>query len=136
MPGVNYLAVLVAAILNMVIGAVWYSPALFGKRWMELTGFRHEEAQKRMAGARRAYALTFVGSLLMAYALARILWYAQAQSVIAGALIGLLAWVGFVATTHGANYLFEGRPLWLYGLNTGYPLVSLVVMGAVLAAWR
>lgn len=136
MAGINYLAVLVAAIINMVIGAIWYSPSLFGKNWMEMAGIRPEDAQKRAAGARRAYSWTFVASLLMAYALARILWYAGPQSVIGGALIGLLAGLGFVATTVGANYLFEGRPCRLYAINTGYPLVSLIVMGALLAAWR
>ncbi len=136
MAGVNYLAVLVAAIANMVIGALWYSTSLFGKRWMELVGIRPEDAEKRAAGARRAYSWMFVASLLMAYALARILWYAKIQSLCGGAAIGLLAWLGFVATTMGANYLFEGRPCRLYTINAGYPLVSLIVMGAILAAWR
>ena len=136
MAGVNYLAVLVAAIINMVIGAIWYSHSLFGKNWMELAGVRPEDAEKRAGGARRAYSWTFVASLLMAYALARILWYAGPQSAIGGGMIGLLAWLGFVATTVGANYLFEGRPCRLYAINTGYPLVSLIVMGAILAAWR
>ncbi len=136
MTGVNYLAVLVAAILNMVIGAFWYSPALFGKSWMELMGWKPEDAQKRMAGARQAYAVSFIASFLIAYALARIIWYAQAHSMVAGAAIGLLAWLGFVATTHGTNYLFEGRPTRLFGINTGYHLVSLIIMGALLGAWR
>ena len=136
MAGVNYLTVLVAAVLNMVLGAFWYSPALFGKSWMALTGFKPEDAQKRMAGARQAYAVSFIASFLTAYALARIIWYAQAHSVLAGAAIGLLTWLGFVATTHGTNYLFEGRPSRLYGINTGYHLVALIVMGALLAVWK
>jgi hypothetical protein len=134
--GVNYLAVLVAAIVNMAIGALWYSPSLFGKRWMELVGIRPEDAERRAAGARRAYSWTFVASLVMAYALARILWYAKIGSLGGGAAIGLLVWLGFVATTTGANYLFENRPCRLYKINVGYPLVSLVVMGALLGAWR
>jgi surface polysaccharide O-acyltransferase-like enzyme len=134
--GVNYLAVLVAAILNMVIGAAWYSPGLFGKSWMEMVGLKPEDAQKRMAGMQRAYALMFVASLLIAYALARVLWYARVEAAGGGLMIGLLAWIGFVATTHGANYLFEGRPFRLYSINTGYSLVSFVLMGALLGAWR
>jgi surface polysaccharide O-acyltransferase-like enzyme len=134
--GLNYLAVLVAAILNMLIGAVWYSQSLFGKSWMELAGLKPDDAQKRMAGMQRAYSLMFVASLLIAYALARVIWYAKVESAGGGALIGLLAWIGFVATTHGANYLFEGKPLRLYGINTGYSLVSFLVMGALLGAWR
>jgi hypothetical protein len=133
---VNYPAVLVAAILNMVLGALWYSAALFGKSWMELVGFKPEDVQKRMAGASRLYAVHFIGSFLMAYALARFIWYAQAHTMVAGAAIGLLAWLGFVATTHGANFLFEGRPTRLYSINTGYPLVALIIMGALLGVWR
>ncbi|MDO8656228.1 MAG: DUF1761 domain-containing protein, partial [Nanoarchaeota archaeon] len=33
---INYLAVLVAAIISMIVGAFWYSPYLFGKQWTEL----------------------------------------------------------------------------------------------------
>jgi len=50
--------------------------------------------------------------------------------------MGLLVWLGFVATTHAANCLFEGRPFRLFSINTGYPLVSLVLMGPLLGAWR
>jgi surface polysaccharide O-acyltransferase-like enzyme len=133
---VNYLAVLVAAIINMVVGALWYSQALFGNAWMGLMGLKQEDMQRRMTRSSGAYIVTFIGSFLMAYALARIIWYAQATTLVAGALIGLLAWLGFVATTHGANYLFEGRPSRLFGINTGYPLVSLIIIGAMLAVWR
>ena len=136
MEGINYLTVLVAAILNMAVGALWYSPTLFGKAWMELVGFKPEDAQKRTAGMQRAYSLTFVASFVMAYALARVLWYAKVTTVGGGVLIGLLAWIGFVATPHGSNYLFEGKPFRLFTINTGYSLVALVIMGALLAVWR
>jgi hypothetical protein len=134
--GINYPAVLVAAILNMALGALWYSPAVFGKAWMELVGFKPEDAQTRMAGMQRVYILTFIGSFVMAYALARVLWYAKVASMGGGIMIGLLAWLGFVATTHGTNYLFEGKPFRLFTINTGYFLVALVIMGALLAVWR
>jgi hypothetical protein len=134
--GLNYLAVLVAAVLNMLVGAVWYSQSLFAKSWMELVGFKPDEMAARRQGMGRAMAWMFVGSLVMAYALARVLWYAKITSAGGGAMIGLLAWIGFVAPTHGANYLFEGKPFRLYGINTGYPLVALVLMGALLAVWK
>lgn len=136
MEGINYLAVLVAAILNMAIGALWYSPAVLGGAWMDLVGLKAEDAQKRMAGMRRAYSWAFVASFLMAYALARVLWYAKVTSPGGGIMIGLLAWLGFVAASHGANYLFEGRPFRLFTINMGYHLVGLAVMGALLAVWR
>ena len=35
---VNNIAVVAAAAVSMVIGAAWYSPLLFGKLWMKLSG--------------------------------------------------------------------------------------------------
>jgi hypothetical protein len=31
---INYVAVFVAALASMIIGAAWYSPILFGKEWI------------------------------------------------------------------------------------------------------
>ncbi len=42
----------------------------------------------------------------------------------------------FVATVTLGSVLYEKRSFSLYALNNGYQLVSLVVMGAVLAVWR
>ena len=50
---VNYLAVLVAAIVNMVVGALWYSPLLFGKAWMKLTGFNKKQLKKAKEKAKK-----------------------------------------------------------------------------------
>lgn len=132
MPEINLVPVLAAAIINMVIGALWYSPLLFVRTWMDLVAKRQPETQ--MPGP--AYALSFIGALLMAYALALFLRFSNTDSIPVGAGLGFLAWLGFVATTSGVNDLFEGRALKLYLINAGYPLVSLVIMGALLAAWR
>ncbi|MDQ7858493.1 MAG: DUF1761 domain-containing protein [Armatimonadota bacterium] len=50
--------------------------------------------------------------------------------------MGLLALIGFVATAQGANYLFEGRPLQLHAINTGYHLLAPVLMGALVGVCR
>lgn len=59
---INYLAVLVAAVLNMAIGALWYSPVLFAKPWMKAIG----KSMKDMGKPGPGYALTTLGSLVMA----------------------------------------------------------------------
>src|SRR5256886_10274571 len=68
---VNILAVLVAALATFVLGAVWYSPVLFAKQWMQAHGYTPEqlEAMKRR-GVARAYAVSALCYLVMAYALA------------------------------------------------------------------
>ena len=127
---INYWAVLIAAIINMGLGALWYSSALFAKPWMKATG------KKEMNSAGIGYALTTLGSLVMALLLAYFITQVDAGTFAAGAKIGLLIWVGFVIPTYTANYVFERRPLQLFLINVGYFLVSLMLMGGVIAIWR
>jgi hypothetical protein len=52
-----------------------------------------------------------------------------------GVRVGFLAWAGFIATTIMMDYQFEGRTFTIWAINTGYPLIGMLVMGAVLGAW-
>lgn len=133
---VNYLAVLVAAIASMVLGALWYSPMLFGSKWVKLMGWTQQEMEKRKKGMGKSYGIAFVGSLVMAYVLAIFIAWAGAASVAAGVQVGFWVWLGFLATTGLGTILWEGRPKELYAINTGYELVQLLVMGAILAVWK
>jgi hypothetical protein len=125
-------AVLVAAIVRMVIGAVWYSPALFVKPWYRLTGVT--EAQMK-AGMAKALAVDFVGSLLMAFVLAHVIRFGGATTVLQGLAVGFSVWLGFVAVVTIGTVTFERKPLKLFLLNNGYLLLSLLAMGAILAVW-
>ncbi len=128
---INWIAVIVAALVPMALGAVWYSPALFVHSWMRAVG----KTQEDVSGARRGYAVAAVSALAMAYVLARVVDYAAATTIGEGLLVGLFAWAGFVLTTTAVNGIFAGRPLSLYLIDSGYHGVSLLVMGAILAAW-
>lgn len=131
---INYLAVLVGALASMVLGFVWYSPQVFGKRWMKLTGLSQEELRKE--SMMRIYIFSFVAALVMAWMLARFIHYAAAFSLISGIKTGVWAWLGFVAPTSLVNYMFQKKPLELYLVDVGYHLVALMAMGAIIAAWR
>lgn len=132
MPPVNYLAILVAAVANMIVGAVWYSPVLFGRAWMAEIGKRQED----LGSPVRGYVGAFVAAFVAGYALARFLGFAKPDTIAWGVALAALAWIGFVATTSGVDYLFTGRSGRLYLINMGNHLVALAVMGAILTAWR
>ena len=36
--GVNWLAVIVAAVAGLVVGFIWYAPPVFGRRWACASG--------------------------------------------------------------------------------------------------
>jgi len=130
---VNWWAVLVAGVVKFVIGWAWYSPPLFGRRWMELAKISEADMRSNMAAVIVGQLIT---DLIMAYVLARIIAHYGAGTVVDGGLVGLLVWFGFLATATFAVVLYEKRPLALWALNNGYLLVGLVVMGAIIAVWQ
>jgi uncharacterized protein DUF1761 len=127
----NWIAILVAAFVPMILGAVWYSPVLFARPWMRAVGRSAEE----LTGASLGYALSAVAAIVTSYALARIIRWAEVDDLWNGALVGVLAWLGFVATVLAVSTYFGGRSRTLWAIDAGYQLVSLVIMGAILGAW-
>jgi len=133
---INYLAVLVAAISNMVLGFVWYGP-LFGKEWMKMMHFTDKkmDEMKATGNMNQLYGIAMVGALVMAYVMAHFVDYVGATSVVGGMQTGFWAWLGFVAPVMLGGVLWEGRSWKLFTLQSGYYLVTLMIMGAILAVW-
>lgn len=132
---INYIAVLVAALSNFAVGFIWYGPFL-GKPWMNMVGLT-EEQMNSMQGAMMAkiFGLSFVGALVMAFIMAHWVGIVDAITWMEGLESGFWAWLGFVAPPFLMNNLYERKPLALWGINTGYWLVSLLIMGVLFALW-
>jgi len=132
---INYLAVLVCSITYMVVGALWYSPLLFGKLWTAAMGKTEQELKEMQKGVWLSYLLSFISALVIAFVLAHIIDFAQADTVVEGLQTGLWVWLGFVITTGLASVIFEGRSKRLYFIYNGYMLVSFLIIGTILAVW-
>jgi hypothetical protein len=147
-PPINYLAVLVAGIIIFVLGGLWYSPLLFMKPWLALQDRTEEQIKAQAASANMPvmYASAFLTGLIIAWALALVLAHIGRDpmmteagggvSVGHGALIGFVCWLGFAATTSYATAIFSGKPKKLWFIDSAYNLVSFVLAGIILAAWR
>ena len=136
---INYLAVLAAAVLNMIVGFLWYGP-LFGKQWMALSGMSQDKLEAaKQKGMGKSYALMFVGALAMAYVMSHALIFASEYlgevGVTAGLMTGFWNWLGFVAPVTLGTVLWDGKPWGLWILNNAYYLLSLMIMGVILALW-
>ena len=129
---INYLAVLVAAAVGFGIGGPWY--AFFSRSWLAAIG--KTEAEVKQINAVIAYGGAFAASLMTAYVLALLIGLAQAQTSVHGALLGLWVWVGFVAAPNLPTYLFSRWRRELFFINNGYHFVTLLIMGAILGAWK
>lgn len=133
---INLLSVLVAAIASTVVGFVYYSPAVLGKPWMKLMGMTEKsmkEAQKKMGPM---YGLSFVATLVAAYVLAHFVFLADyfysIDPMTTGLTTAFFAWLGFVMPVQLTDFIFGGKKLNLFLINTGYQLVSFLAMGAVI----
>lgn len=130
---INPWAVLAAALINFVIGGLWYSPVLFGKVWMKANGFTEEDLKRGSPAV--IFGVSFVLCLLMAGNLAAFLGdpgvglgFAVAASAAAG--------LGWAACGLAVVALFERRGAAYVLVNGGYLTVSFVAMGLVLGFWR
>jgi surface polysaccharide O-acyltransferase-like enzyme len=128
----NYAAVFISAIAYWLLGALWYG-VLFSKPWMALENISIEQAKSMNPVL--PYVLTFVLNLLIAYSLAQICIWRNANTVGRGASVGVLLWIGFVGPITFTTYMYEMRPKELFAINEFFPLAGLVLMGAIIGAW-
>lgn len=131
---VNYIAVLVTAIVGFAIGAAWYSPILFGKQWAALMGMRLDDPAVKK-NANRAMAIGFVGQLVTAFVLAQFVSHLRLNTIGEAILMAFWIWLGFVATVLLGSILWENKPPKLFAINAAYNLVVLAVMASVLTLW-
>ena len=133
-PEINYLAVLCCAVLLWILGAAWYSPVLFAKKWMELIGVTREPGKRD--GLLLGMTASFFGDLVMSFVLANVIVWAHITGFEEGAVLGVLMWIGFFAAPNLPQGLYERRPFKLFAINNGYWLVGLFIVGGILASWH
>jgi hypothetical protein len=132
--GINYLAVLVAAVAAWVLGMAWYMA--LSKQWLAALG-KTAADMKGPDGKPKSYVpfvLVFVAELIMAWVLAGLLGH-LGVTVKNGVISGVFCWLGFVVTTVATNNAFGQRKVALTVIDAGYWLAVLVVMGAIIGAF-
>jgi hypothetical protein len=134
---INYLFVFLAAVVHMLVGFLWYSSVLFGKRWSTLMGYTSKSLKEAQTKMGPLYGLSFLAALVTSYVLALIVNFMGAATYAAGATAGFWVWLGFIFPVQLTGEIFNSRPFSprLLAINTGYQLVSLLLMGALLARW-
>lgn len=136
---VNYVAVLVASIISMVVGFVWYSPMVLGKPWMKERGFTKESLKKAQKEMGKLYAISFVVSLITAYVLYHVtvmsMNYFHYDKLSTGLISAFWMWFGFVMPVQVTNTIFsDKKSVKLLAIDTGYQLVALLGMGLVIGS--
>lgn len=129
----NHWAILASAVFLWLLGAAWYSPALFAKPWMRALDIEPGHPKDGLAIGMIS---SFLGDFLVAFILLHFVMWAGATTWGTGAFVGFITWLGFFAATQFPQGIYENRPVKLFAINSGYWLVGLLVIGGVLAVWR
>jgi hypothetical protein len=131
--GVNYLAIVIAAIIAWISGAVWY--IAFGKTWIAALGMTPEKMEA--TNTFRFYLpfiLLFLTDLVIGWALATLLSHLGTHTARSGLIIAGLCWLGFVFSTMLVNNSFAKRDRRLIIIDGGHWLLVLLLMGTVIGA--
>jgi hypothetical protein len=132
---VNYIAVFLAMLSSMVVGSIWYSRNVFGKKWAKLAKV---DMNNNNGNVVKPIVITAIVSLITAYVLAHVTYLANkffGHSFLVDALsTAFWLWLGFVAARFVTHDVFEGRPTKLTVLNIAHELVTLLLMGLIIGA--
>ena len=138
--GINFTAVIVAVIVNFILGFLWYTP-LFGKAWATEMGYDiNEKPEKSLMIKGMLFML--IGNFLFAYVFAHNIaaWGfvpgMEEMSLTASALnAAIFTWLGFYLPGELGATVWEKKSWKLFGINTGYHLASLLVVAFILTYW-
>jgi hypothetical protein len=133
---VNWTAVIVASIVYFIGAGVWFT--LLKQPYLMGIG-KTEDEMMRQAGGHVVYpyVVAFLCTIVIARVLAQVIVAtSENPTALHGLRVAFYAWGGFVATTFLTEYVFELRSVSIFLITAGYPLIGMLIMGAILGAWQ
>ena len=131
----NWLAVLVAALAYFMLGAVWYSKALFGSKWAALVGLDMSNPDKKK-GMGKMMAGTFILIIVTCIALALFVHRLDLLVITSALKLGFITGIGFATTAVSISFIYESRPTALYFIDCGYHLAGHLIAAIILVLWQ
>ena len=132
---VNWLALPVAAAASFLVGGLWYA-VLFGKAWARLHGYDAAALAEMEKTQGRTFGIFFAVDLVAALVISLLLGLLPAPSLVSGLELGAILWLGIGLVETTAQNAAHRRPVAAWAMDASHQLVSLMVMGAILGAWR
>lgn len=134
---INWLAAVVSAAATFVLGGLWYT-ALFGKAWARLNGYSDEKlAEMRKKRPPPVFlSIMIVCYLVLSAVVAVLVAGFDVRGAANGAGLGFLLWLGPCAAVAVTGHVASDKPWGALAIDVSFQLISLVMMGAVLAGWR
>ena len=137
MISISFWPIIVAALVAFAIGALWYSPILFGKEWMSLTRMSESDVSAaREKGVAKLYIGQFIVSVVTFGVLGFFIAATGAMTAGDGAFIAFLAWLGFPLMSGIGDMFWQKKPFKLFLITAVGTLISWIIGGAIIGAWR
>ena len=130
----NWVAILVAAIASFIFEALWFS--VFLNEWLAGIGRTHEWLMSSGMSPALQYGVAILCAVIAAAVLSLCIQASGEHSARRGVLVGVIVWLGFVATSWATEYIFEVRTLQIYAINAGFWLFDLMLIGAIVGVWK
>ena len=130
----NYLAITLAAVACFLFEAAWYS--YFLQSWLDGIGRTREWVVSSGVNPALQYGTALLSAAVIAGAISCVTQLTGPQTVLRGMRVAALLWLGCVLTTWGTEYAFEVRTYKLFAINTGFWLLGMVLMGAIVGGWK
>ena len=127
----NIYPIIISALVGMALGAVWYSPLLFGDIWLQASG----KTREQLGAPAPAMIGSIISCLVAATAVEFLVVSSEAYSLFDGMVTGLVLGVAIVGMSMLSDSLFSGWDWSLYFIQAGYRAAYLVLMGALCGAW-
>jgi len=130
----NYLAIVLAGAACFGFEAVWYT--LFLDIWLK--GIGHDRAWLETTGVSPSlqWVAALLAEALIAGTISAFTQLTGAQTAIRGIRVGLALWAGVVIPVSAVGDIFAARSYVSFAVNTGFWLIGMVMMGAIVGAWR
>jgi hypothetical protein len=132
----NWLAVLVGAVVYFVLGALWFAPQVFGRPWMAAIGW--DESRPRPEMNPISYIGPAVFYLVAAIATGLLAAATGTDTLQEGVVLGLVVGVGYALTVTATDAVFDPnkpKPWTWFAISGAYHVVSLVIVGVLVAIW-
>ena len=120
---------IIGGVAATMLGMLWYSPKVFGTKWMKLVGMSPEDAKKPTAAV---IALGVIAAIVKVAVLAGFINLVNPGDLSGALLTAGFVWLGFFATSDLSSILWENRSPKLFVINTSYNLVMLLMSATII----
>jgi hypothetical protein len=126
----NWIAIVLAGVAAWIIGAIWFSPPVFGRRWLAALGVK--ELGSPGPGLAAAIVISIIGATFLRW----VLGIANATTVVEGIEVALIIWFAFVLLPSAPGLLFTKSSGTAFVLVQVQHAIAMSAMGIILTAYR